>query len=327
LGAFVGNYPGVLAAMVALGLMAVVVVMSVGMARRRMKYETWYFIHLYAYMGVVLAFSHQLATGVDFAGNPAFVGYWIALYGITAWILLWSRLGGVLRKHQKHALKVAGVTKEAKGVFSIYISGRNLQDLKAEAGQAAWWRFMDSKRWWQAHPFSISDRTDGKRLRITVKNIGDFTREIHNLKVGTPVLMEGPFGKFIERGEGEKVLLVAGGIGITPLRALAEEMLEEGLDVHLIYRVHSEGDIVFKQELEALKAKGLKIDYSLGTGTKKTSREAWVRPESLAKWVEDVAEREAWVCGPKEMTEAVVESLLEAGVKRGQIQTEVFRLQ
>ena len=327
---FIVSYQGLLAAIVALGLFVAVVVMSVTIARRGLAYETWYFIHLYAYLAVVLAFSHQLATGVDFAGNPAFVWYWCALYVVVGGSLVLYRLVGPMATYRRHRFRVQAVEKEARGVFSIYITGRDLDQFEAEAGQFAIWRFMDRKRWWQAHPFSISAVPNGRRLRITVKNIGDFTNDIHTLKPGTPIVVDGPFGKSIERPKNSKVLLIAGGIGITPIRPLAEEMAADGFDVRVLYRAHSEGDLVFKTELEALCAKeqSVRVDYLITqAGSRRHGRDAWFSPASLAALVPDIFDRVVYVCGPLGMMAVVRSSLAALGIPPDQIRTEVFRLQ
>jgi len=305
-------------------------VLSVTVARRHLAYETWYFIHLYAYLAVVLAFSHQLATGVDFAGNPAFVWYWYALYVVVGGSLVFYRIGGPLATYRRHRFRVQAVEKEARGVFSIYITGRDLDQFEAEAGQFAIWRFMDRRRWWQAHPFSISAVPNGRRLRITVKNIGDFTSYIHTLKPGTPILVDGPFGKFIERPKNSKVLLIAGGIGITPIRPLAEEMAADGFDVRVLYRAHGESDLVFKKELDALSSReeSVQVDYLLTQGgSRRNSRDGWFSPTSLAGLVPDIFDRVVYVCGPMGMMVLVRSSLEALGIPAGQIRTEVFRLQ
>jgi predicted ferric reductase len=326
---FITSYQGVLAAIVSLGMMIAIVVVSVTIATRRFAYETWYFIHLYAYLAVALAFSHQLATGVDFAGNPAFTLYWCLLYVFVGGSLLVYRVVRPLAAYGRHRFRVQSVEKEARGVFSVYISGRNLDRFGAEAGQFAIWRFLDGKRWWQAHPFSISAIPDGRRLRITVKNIGDFTSDIHTLRPGTPILVEGPFGKFIERPANRKVLLIAGGIGITPIRPLAEEMVADGFDVRVLYRAHNEGDIVFKKEIDELSSqKRLKVDYMLTqAGGRRLGRDAWFSTATLTKLVPDIAQRVVYVCGPVGMMAAVIKSLGSLGVPPSEIRTEVFRLQ
>jgi predicted ferric reductase len=330
LGDFISSYQGLLAAIVALGLFVAVVVLSISVARRSLAYETWYFIHLYAYVAVVLAFSHQLATGVDFAGNPAFAWYWCGLYAVVGGSLVGYRVVGPVDTYWRHRFRVQAVEKEARGVFSVYITGRGLDQFEAEAGQFAIWRFMDRKRWWQAHPFSISAVPDGRRLRITVKNIGDFTNNIHTLKPGTPILVDGPFGKFIERPTNPKVLLIAGGIGITPIRPLAEEMAIDGFDVRVLYRAHSEGDVVFKRELDALTTRtgSVRVDYLLTqAGSHRSGRDIWFSPASLAGLVPDIFDRVVYVCGPPGMMTAIRASLEALRIPPEQVRTEVFRFQ
>jgi predicted ferric reductase len=326
---FVSSYEGVLAAIVALGLFLAVIGVSITIARRKLAYETWYFIHLYTYLAVALAFSHQIATGVDFAGNPIFVWYWYLLYLVVGGVLLLYRVVGPLVAFQRHRFTVRSVEREGRGVFSVYIGGRDLGEFEAEAGQFAIWRFLDAKRWWQAHPFSISAIPDGKQLRITVKNIGDFSSGVHALKPGTPVILEGPFGKFIERPANPKVLLVAGGIGITPIRPLAEEMAADGFDVQVLYRVHDQGDLVFRRELDELATnQGVRVNYLLTeSASRRVARDSWFQPDSLKRLVPDITDRVVYVCGPSGMLRLVVGSLKALGLPSGQIRTEVFRLQ
>jgi predicted ferric reductase len=324
---FITSYEGLLGAIVAFGLFIAVVVMSVTIARRHLAYETWYFIHLYAYLAIALAFSHQIATGVDFAGNPLFVVYWYALYVATIGSLIVFRLLGPLALYSRHRFRVQAVEKEARGVFSVYITGRDLGRLNLEAGQFAIWRFLDGKRWWQAHPFSLSAVPDGRRLRITIKNIGDFTAGVHSLRPGTPVLVDGPFGKFTEGPATPKVLLIAGGIGITPIRPLAEEMAADGFDVRVLYRAHGEGDLVFKKELDGLAAHhGINVDYLLTqSGGRQSNRESWFAPSSVRRLVPDIGERDVYLCGPPGMMKVLQSSLEAVGVPADRIRMEVFR--
>lgn len=329
LGDFINSYVGLLAAIVALGLFIAVAVVSITAARRRLSYETWYFLHLYTYIAVALAFSHQLATGVDFAGNPLFVFYWCLLYAFVIGALLLYRVVGPLVAYRRHRFYVQSVEREARNVSSVYIGGHGLRDFEVRAGQFAMWRFLDAKRWWQSHPFSVSAVPDGRRLRITVKNIGDFTSGVHALKPGTPVLVEGPFGRFVDPPATRKVLLIAGGIGITPLRPLAEELARAGFEVRLIYRAHGPADVVFRKEIDELAQElGVQVDYLLSEGAARGGdRGGWFAPARLARLVPDIAERAVYLCGPPRMRKAVLSALRELDVPAEHVRTEVFRLQ
>src|SRR5206468_4705463 len=143
----------------------------------------------------------------------------------------------------RYRLRVAEVVDEGPGVVSLRVTGRGLERLRAEAGQFFLWRFLTRDRWWTSHPFSLSAAPDGRSLRITVKALGDHSAKLATVPVGTRVLAEGPFGVFTEAARRrERVLLVAGGIGITPIRALLEQVRGDAV---VVYRVAHSDDIVF----------------------------------------------------------------------------------
>jgi len=326
LGDFIVNYEGLLAAIVALLLMLAIVGISIGVARVRFSYETWYFIHLYSYVAVLLAFSHQLATGVDFVRNPSFTGYWVLLYLLLVAVAGWFRVVSPLLLFSRHRFLVHRVVREAPGIHSIHVRGRDLAAFRPAAGQFLIWRFLDGKRWWQAHPFSLSLPADGRELRLTVKDVGDFSARVGGLRPGTPVLVEGPFGKFTEsRSTGSRVVLIAGGIGITPVRALAETMSRRGHDVVLLYRATRERDLVFKAELDRLReSAGVRVEYLLSEGRQRPGA-AWFQPRVLTELVPDLAERDVYICGPEGMKDTVTAVLAEIGVPSGRIHSEAFR--
>jgi predicted ferric reductase len=317
------GYPGVITAIAGLAILVAVVVSSAVAVRRRLRYETWYFIHLYAYLGIALAFSHQLATGSEFVGRPGARAYWYALYGATLAAIVVFRIGLPVARSAWHRLHVAAVVEEAPGVVSLEIGGRRLDRLRAQAGQFFSWRFLTRDRWWEAHPFSLSAAPDGRRLRITVKGVGDYTAALRAIPPATRVIAEGPFGSFTSAARRHpRAVLIAGGVGITPIRALLEEMPGEPGDITVVYRALRPEDVILREELEALaRRRGVEVHYVLGD-----HREAGelLSPERLLELVPDIAARDVYVCGPPAMTEATRASLDRSGVSRGQIYTERF---
>jgi predicted ferric reductase len=319
-GRLISQYPGVITATAGLVLLIAVGVTSAVIVRRRLRYETWYFVHLYTYLAIALAFSHQIATGKDFVGNPAARAYWTALYIFTLGALVLFRLAVPLARGARHRLRVSKVIKEAPGVVSIEITGRQLERLRAQPGQFFLWRFLTRGRWWQAHPFSLSAPPNG-RLRITVKDSGDFTSDLSALRTGTRVLAEGPYGSFTaEARRRPRVALIAGGAGITPIRALLETMPAGPGDVALVYRAPREEEIVFRDELERLaRVRGADLHFVVGPSCE-------LSRETLARLVPDIAERDAFVCGPPGMVDATRASLMAAGVPDRHVFSERFAL-
>ena len=120
------TYPYVLMATVGLVMLVAVGITSVRIARRRLTYETWYYIHLYAYLGMALGFAHQLVVGTDFLSDPIAEAYWIGLYLVTVAAILVFRVGQPLQLFVRHRLRVARVAVEAPGVVSVYVTGREL---------------------------------------------------------------------------------------------------------------------------------------------------------------------------------------------------------
>jgi predicted ferric reductase len=322
------TFPYVLMATVGTGMLVMVAVMSIRVARRRLAYETWHFIHLYAYLAIALSFGHVLAVGTDFSDDPVARAYWIALYLAVLALVILFRFGQPIRLTLHHHLRVSRVVLEAPGVVSIYITGHDLRNLRARAGQFFVWRFLTPGRWWKGHPFSLSAAPNGEYLRLTVKDVGDGSAEMRTLAPGTRVGVEGPYGVFttLRRRQG-RVLLVAGGIGITPIRALLEEMPSGKGNLVLMYRARSWDEVVFRHELEDLVAeKQGVLHYLVGT---RGSTEMPLNPFSAAavrRLVPDVERRDVYICGAGRMMRELHQSLSELGVPDNQVHYERFAL-
>lgn len=311
---------GVLRAVVALAIIIVVGAVSGRYARRRLAYETWHFIHLYTYVAVLLAFTHQVAVGTTFTSSSAATSYWYGVWGVALGSVFVGRLLLPLWRNWRHQLRVTAVVAESDNVVSIYMSGRDLDRLPARAGQFFLWRFLTRDRWWQANPFSLSAAPDGRTLRLTAKAAGAGSAALRHVKVGTRVFAEGPYGAFtaMHRTRPEAVL-IAGGVGVTPIRALLEELHGHAV---VIYRVATDRDAVLYDELRDLAlAKGAELH--LVTGPPVPDKLA---PGELARLVPDIADRDVFLCGPPPMMSAVLGSLRELDVPKPQIHFERFSL-
>jgi predicted ferric reductase len=321
-------YPYVLMATVATALLVMVAVTSLRLARRRLSWERWRFLHLYAYLAIALAFGHELAVGTDFVDDAIARWYWIALYLAVLLCLLAFRVGHPWRMTLRHQLRVAQIVPEAPGVVSLYITGRELDQLQARAGQYFRWRFLTREGWWRTHPFSLSAPINNRFLRLTAKGVGDDSRGLQGLHPGTRVAVEGPYGLFTaQRQRRSKVLLVAGGIGITPLRALIEEIPPKKDAITLIYRASSWDDIVFRDELEKLiRDRRGTIHYLIGRRGTSELPDDPLSVQTLRRLVPDVESRDIFVCGPASMMERVREVLHTIGVPNQQIHFERFAL-
>jgi predicted ferric reductase len=247
------DYPDVLMATAALGLLLMTGVLSARAVRARLKYETWYLAHLYVYLAVALAFSHEFADGQDFSASTRNRALWIAAHAAVGAALLVNRIAVPLARSLRHDLRIARIAPEGPGVVSLYLTGRRLESLSAAPGQFLRWRFLAPGHWWQSHPYSLSAAPAPDGLRITVKDLGDHSARLAALRPGTRVWFEGPYGAFTtRRARARHVLLVAAGAGITPIRALYETVPGRGRDAVLLYRARRAEDLVLYRELEAI---------------------------------------------------------------------------
>jgi predicted ferric reductase len=318
-----GAFPGMITATIGTVFLVAVAWSSYAIVRRRLPYELWYGVHLTAYAGIVLAWFHEIPTGGDLALNPGAARYWRIMALVALATVAWRVLAPLV-SIGRHRLRVVEVKAEGPGATSLRIAGRKLDRLHAAPGQFFIWRFLTPGHWWSAHPFSLSAAPDGATFRITAKSVGDHTARMRTIPVGTRVVTEGPFGDFTERSRRrEKVLLVAGGIGITPVRALLERM---NGDVVAIYRVLAPEDIVFADELEELRrTRGVSLHYVIGDHATDEGS-SLLSPEHLGELVPDLAEREVYLCGPPAMTNVTEKRLRRAGVPRRRLHVERFAL-
>lgn len=322
--ALLTSYPGMGTATIGTALLVAVAISSFVIIRRRLRYETWYLVHLGGYVGLYLSWEHQLPTGNEFITNAPASRYWTGLYLATAAMIVLFRFVRPAIQSYWHRMRVAEVTVESPSVVSLRIAGRHLDQLGARPGQFFLWRFLTPGRWPESHPFSLSEAPDGESLRITVKHSGDFSSHIGEIKPGTAVVAEGPFGVFTQDvRKADRAVLIAGGIGITPVRALAEEMPEDSV---LVYRVVNEDDLVFRDELDRLaRREGLEVHYVVGDHSTPEGSKL-LSPDHLRALVPDIDRRDVYLCGPPLMTEIIERNVRDAGVPRKQIHVERFAL-
>ena len=320
----VSSYPDMAMATVAAGLLVFVGAVSARAARRRLRYETWYYLHLYTYLAVILSFSHQLATGAQFIADPVARAAWSSFYVIIGTLLVWHRLLSPVRSALRHRMTVVGLETEAPGVVSVYISGDHLDELDAQPGQFFRWRFLTREHWWAANPYSLSAAPRPRVLRITVKALGDHSSDLAGVRVGTKVLAEGPYGGFTAaRRRRRKVLLIAAGVGITPIRTLFETLPGAPGDITLLYRVSSPASALFHDELEAI-ARNRGHRFYLLSGPRGAGDP--LSAGRLAKAIPDLRHHDVYLCGPPAMTEATMRTLRRCGVSRRRIHRESFEL-
>jgi predicted ferric reductase len=326
------SYGGMLLALAGTAALTAVAVTSVRVARRALRYESWHLLHLYAYVGVGLSVPHEIWTGRDFSSSPLAQLFWWSAYAAAAGAVVVFRVGLPVWRTLRHGITVTSVARESADVVTVRMGGRGLHRLPVQAGQFFVFRFLDGPGWSRGNPYSLSSAPRHDRIQITAKDLGDGSGRLARLQPGTKVLIEGPYGRLTgERVVGRRVAMLACGIGITPMRALLEDLPYAPGEAALLYRARDEPDLVFRAELDRLaQRRGVEVHYL--TGPRIPGRRSWL-PQGFAGWtdsealrqlVPDLGRRDVFVCGPDDWMDAACDAAVAAGVPEDRLHVERF---
>jgi predicted ferric reductase len=329
------TYPGMLLAAAGTACLVMVVVTSIKAARKKLRWESWHLLHLYAYLGVGLALPHQLWTGQEFLASTGRTVFWWGLWIATAVSVLVWRVALPLWRTTRYRLRVTSVVDEGdrrggEDIVSVYMTAGRGVRMPVEAGQFLNFRFLGVPGWTRANPYSLSAAPDGRSLRITAKVVGDGSAALRRLRPGTRVLVEGPYGRLSARARTrQKVAFIGAGVGVTPLRALAEGLEYAPGGAVLLYRYSGDRPL-FDRELQLL-AQERGLDVVLLPGHRRAPG-SWlgsgIGPASdltaLTHWVPDIAERDVYVCGPEAWAGDVRRTTEAAGLPTDRFHVESF---
>jgi predicted ferric reductase len=316
---FATSWPYAGLAIVGIMLIVLTVASSLPPIRRRLSYDAWHGGHLAMYLAISLVSLHQ-TTGAEMVRQPWWGQYWVALHLLVIGAFVVFRVARPVFKLARHRFRIDRIVSESDDVTSVYVTGRRVERFSFRAGQYANVAFL-TKGQWAPHPFSFSAAPNGRFLRISIKAVGDFTGGIRRLAPGSLVLLEGPLGAFTTAAAiGRKYLMVAGGIGITPIRALIESLAAGDCDV---YAARTVNDLVFAAELRALTPR-CHFVLSQMSKTDDGYERGRIDEAMLERLVPDVHEREAFVCGPPPMMKGVIGALRELRVSESRIHYERF---
>ena len=319
---FLNDWPWMWPALAGFVLMIAAGVTSYKKARAKMSYETWWIIHIYTYVAIAASFMHQVLNGQMFVGHPLNRAYWTGLYLLMAGCIIFFRIGIPLYKSFRHNLVVDRVVEEAPGLVSVIMRGRNLNMLRAEGGQFFGWRFLTRGHFLMSHPYSLSAAPSDKYLRITIKDLGDHSRTARHIKPGTRVFVEGPYGAFTAgRATQPHIVMVGGGVGITPVRAMMEEF-KNGVEMDVFYRVSRSEELILKDELDYLveQSKGLtRVHYLVGSRKDYPMDAGFI--SSLAP---RAADSDFYICGPEALVATVRQAAADLGVPKNRFHDEDF---
>src|SRR5215467_2662844 len=307
------------------------VVMALWRVKLNIKYETWHFTHIgLAVLAVGAGVAHMVGWSFYLA-DPwkralwiFFVLFWIAL---LVYIRIFKPLL-ILRK----PYRVAEVRKERGDSWTVVLRPDGHAGFRFRPGQFGWLTMGRTPFKITGHPFSFSSSAavDDGRVEMTIRNLGDFTSRIGNVPVGQRVYLDGPYGAFtIDRNPADMHVLIAGGVGITPMMSMIRTLADRG-DKRPVILMYGSGDwesITFREELEGLETRlDLKVVHVLvdpPVGWK--GEKGFINAEIMMRHLPPpYRDHEYFICGPNVMMDAIEKALAEMHVPLAKYHSERY---
>lgn len=299
----------------------------VAVARRDLdyKYETWRLMHgLGAFLIALLLLHHTVHAG-RYGELPGMTLLWQILTGLSVGSLLYVYLVEPLRE-RTHKWRVASVTRLTPKQWELTLSPDSHPGMHYEAGQFAWLNIGHSPFSLYENPFSISSApADGPDITFVIKELGDFTSKLDQIKPGTGAYLDGPYGSLTVNGRTEPgIALVAGGVGIAPMLSIARQLRKTGdpRETKLIYGNRIEEQIIYRDELA-----DLDVSYVLSEPPEDWTGEVGLIDPKLLDRVFSSDQCANWLfvlCGPSAMMDSVETHLIDKGTPSTRILSERF---
>ncbi len=299
-------------------LFTVIIIITVS---RRLEYQT--LLKAHKFLGVLLVFSafHAFMVNSNVSRLVVLRAYVVLLVflALLAYINT-TILGNIITP--KHVYIVEKLSMPSKSLISIDLSPIK-EKLRFKSGQFIFPLFHQ-KGLKEKHPFSLASKCSDNKLNILIRPVGDFTNKLTDLREGTKVTIEGPYGGFNYRKGGNRQIWIAGGIGLTPFISMAnffeEDPVHPTVDMYYSYRLEED-------KILATKMKNLIHQYRscryFEVNTRKTIR---ITADKIFQESEDVERADIFLCGPSKMIEDLRKQFLRKGIKKDKIHLEWFKL-
>jgi predicted ferric reductase len=310
--------------------LAALVVMALWRAKLNISYETWHLTHIVlAIVAVTAGLLHMVGWG-SYLIDPWKRALWIGLTIFWIGLLLYVRIVKPLFMLRR-PYRVSEVRKERGDTSTLVMHPDGHPGFRFSPGQFGWLTLWGSPFKITGHPFSFSSSaevTDG-RVEMSIRNLGDFTSEIRKVPVGQRVYLDGPYGAFIIGNPADMHVLIAGGVGITPMMSMIRTLADRSdtRPVILLYGSRDWESITFREELEALKARlNLTVVHVLANPSAGwTGEQGFITAEVFEHHLPPpYAGHEYFICGPDVMMDAIEKALSEMNVPLSKYHSERY---
>jgi predicted ferric reductase len=307
------------------------VVMALWRAKWNIRYEIWHLTHIVlAVIAVAAGLLHMVGWGF-YLGAPWKRALWIGLTIFWIGLLFYVRIIKPLFMLRR-PYRVAEVRKERGDTWTLAMQPDGHPGFRFSPGQFGWLTLWGSPFQITGHPFSFSSSaavTDG-RAEMTIRNLGDFTSTIGKVPVGQRVYLDGPYGAFtIDRNPADMHVLIAGGVGITPMMSIIRTLADRGDNrpVILLYGSRDWESVTFREELEALRTRlNLTILHVLANPPAGwTGEQGFISAEMFKRHLpQPCADHEYFICGPDAMMDAIEKELSALDVPLSKYHSERY---
>ncbi|MCA9390227.1 ferric reductase-like transmembrane domain-containing protein [candidate division WWE3 bacterium] len=319
---------GILLGDAALILIFIILVTSLYSTKIKLSYERWKWVHKLVYGVIILGFLHSFNVGTEILLKNALF-YWWVLLGLSALYAVAYRYLWRPYQHKQSQYTVTNIIQETPTVRTFMLSPIQ-KKLQYMAGQFAFVRIHAQDLSDEEHSFTISSSPKDEHLSFSIKESGDYTSQLGNVKEGDVFQVEGPYGVFSNHDMKGPFLFIAGGIGITPIRSMLRTMafLENTEKATLLYANRNMEEIAFYDELEKLQQDHdwFKLVHILSGEEKDGFYKGYINADIIKNEMSDLKNVTIFLVGPPPMMDAVTKELLSLGVSKANIHTERFAL-
>jgi len=279
----------------------------------------------FLFVHVMLSFSAQ---------NPLVKVLYILYFGVAMGFYLYHKLIRPIFFTKK--FQVDKVILESASMTTLELHPVNGKIFSYKPGQFAFIRLKDSAISAEEHPFSLTSEPDNeKTISMTIKKLGDWTEKVSEVQPGSMAMVDGPYGKFspLNYDCSEGLVLVAGGVGITPMLSIIRyfEKHDRNQKIILFWGIKNNGDFIcgneFKRWLKEMKNFTFIPVVSEGGFSGETGHiNRKIMERYLQKSAYKIDRCQYFFCGPRPMRGSIEKILLEMGVSKQRFHFENFSL-
>ena len=306
------------------------VVTALWRAALNLKYETWHLTHIaLAVVAITAGVVHMVGSSF-YLVDPWKQSLWIGLTIFWIGLLLYVRIVKPLFMLRR-PYRVSEVRQERGDTTTLVMQPDGHPGFHFNPGQFGWLMVWGSPFKITGHPFSFSSSAAAKggRVEMSIRNLGDFTKEIQRVPVGKRVYLDGPYGAFTIGNPADMHVLIAGGVGVTPMMSMIRTLADRGdkRPVILLYGSKDRESITFCEELEVLKARlDLTVVHVLANPPAGwTGEQGFINAEMFKRHLPPpYSDHEYFICGPGVMMDAIEKALGEMGVPMAKYHSERY---